>query len=465
MSEHIYRFRSFNRVLSELENCEIFFSKMDELNDPAEGYKDLVFNGDKILWENFFKNYILCLYDSFALCQLEEEGFVLTSDVLSVFRNPINYPTDIYKENVERIFGKFFSNDDISWLIEEFSKRNDIRRDELHLYISMIHFYTFSLVADIKSVIDDSGTPLHGLRESNIFQLVEQMQEEHKDKENFTEVLFGIVGSIFGAARQSSLLSVDDKNLGKKKSLIFDFPDLYLNAIGRIMYPECYSASFLKENTSPSLWGYYGDGHKGVCLKFHKRSGGQYKDGFINVNTIVSTSSNRDGKTKKNFDYRPFAFKKINYEEPFQELDFFISIGNLPFPQLLEGWFRNEKGEVSKRFSEISKDEDTWRKNFWDKFYKIHTRKDQVWSHELEYRLLLNGMFEDYSLKESRKLKFSFDDLEGVIFGQKMLYTQKKQIVDLIKKKCQETGRKDFSFYDSTYSPLKGEMAYIKINF
>ena len=438
---------------------------MEDLNDPAEGYKDLVFNGDRILWRNFFKNYILCLYDSYALCQLEEEGYVLTSDVLSVFRNPTNYPTDIYKKNVEKIFDRFFSNDDVSWLIEEFSKRNDIRRDELHLYISMIHFYSFSLVADIKSVIDDSRTPLHGLRESNIFQLVEQMQEEHKDKENFTEVLFGIVGSIFGAARESNLLSVDDKNLSKKKSLIFDFPDLYLNAIGRIMYPECYSASFLQESTSPSLWGYYGDGHKGVCLKFHKRSGDQFKDGFINVNTIVSTSFNRGGETKKHFDYRPFEFKKINYEEPFQELDFFISIGNLPFPQLLEGWFRNEMGEVSKRFSEISKDEDTWRKKFWDKFYKIHTRKDKVWSHELEYRLLLNGMFEDYSSKESRKLKFSFDDLEGVIFGQKMLYTQKKQIVDLIQKKCQELGRKDFSFYDSTYSPLKGEMSYIKINF
>lgn len=460
----VYRFRSFNRALSELKNNEIFFSKMGDLNDPAEGYKDLVFNGDRILWGNFFKNYILCFYDSFVICQLEKPDFSLTSDNLPVFRNSTNYPTDIYKNKIEAIFDRFFSNDDITWLIDELSKRSDVRRDELHLYLSMIHFYIFNLVGNIKSKMDDLATPLHDLRESNIFQLVKKMQQEHKDKDNFTEVLFGVVGSVFGALREANLLSVDEENLAKRKSLILDFPDLYINALERIMFPECYSASFLKDIRNPSIWGYYGEGHQGICLKFHQRKANPNKDGNININTVVSIGSDNKGNINKRYGYRPFNFHKINYEEAFQELDFFLNIGNLSFPVLLQAWFKNEEGEISKRYFEISENEDSWRKKFWEKFHKVHTRKDVVWSHESEYRLLLDGMFEDYSSNESRKLNFAFDDLEGVIFGQKMLFTQKKTIVDLVKKKCQELGRKEFSFYDSIYSPSKGEMSYTKIN-
>lgn len=59
-----YRFRSLDALLGdhqELEKQEIYFSPPEQLNDPMEGYKDLVWRGDKIVWRNLIKHYLLCL--------------------------------------------------------------------------------------------------------------------------------------------------------------------------------------------------------------------------------------------------------------------------------------------------------------------------------------------------------------------------------------------------------------------
>jgi hypothetical protein len=54
--------RSIEKLLgyNELENQEIYFSPLEDLNDPMEGFIDFVWKGDEILWENFLKHYVLC---------------------------------------------------------------------------------------------------------------------------------------------------------------------------------------------------------------------------------------------------------------------------------------------------------------------------------------------------------------------------------------------------------------------
>jgi len=64
MEECIYRFRPTSALLGgfhELENQEIYFAPARQLNDPLEGYKDLFWRGDEIVWKNFLRHYILCL--------------------------------------------------------------------------------------------------------------------------------------------------------------------------------------------------------------------------------------------------------------------------------------------------------------------------------------------------------------------------------------------------------------------
>jgi len=50
MRKHLYRFRS--TVLGkhqELENQDIYFSSLESLNDPMEGFMDLFWSGDEIV--------------------------------------------------------------------------------------------------------------------------------------------------------------------------------------------------------------------------------------------------------------------------------------------------------------------------------------------------------------------------------------------------------------------------------
>ena len=54
----VYRFRSIDRLLGEdqeLEKETIYFASADQLNDPMEGFRDIVWSGDKIVWTNFFQ--------------------------------------------------------------------------------------------------------------------------------------------------------------------------------------------------------------------------------------------------------------------------------------------------------------------------------------------------------------------------------------------------------------------------
>lgn len=56
----LYRFRSDPEfTLDELEKNYFYFSLPNELNDPMEGFINLYWEGDKILWKNFLKHYLL----------------------------------------------------------------------------------------------------------------------------------------------------------------------------------------------------------------------------------------------------------------------------------------------------------------------------------------------------------------------------------------------------------------------
>ena len=64
----VYRFRSIDRLLGEdqeLEKKTIYFASPDQLNDPMEGYRDIVWRGDEIVWTNLFTHYVYCLHTSF----------------------------------------------------------------------------------------------------------------------------------------------------------------------------------------------------------------------------------------------------------------------------------------------------------------------------------------------------------------------------------------------------------------
>src|ERR1700761_6069379 len=70
MIDEIYRFRRLENLLGshqELTKQEIYFAAPEQLNDPMEGYRDIFWRGDQIIWENFLINYLRCLSHVFLL--------------------------------------------------------------------------------------------------------------------------------------------------------------------------------------------------------------------------------------------------------------------------------------------------------------------------------------------------------------------------------------------------------------
>lgn len=51
-----YRFRTIENLFNfnELVNQEIYLSPVQDLNDPLEGFLNIFFDGDFVLWNNFF---------------------------------------------------------------------------------------------------------------------------------------------------------------------------------------------------------------------------------------------------------------------------------------------------------------------------------------------------------------------------------------------------------------------------
>ena len=88
MISHLYRFRPASAVLDkyeELAKQEIYFSPPEELNDPMEGYKDVFWSGDRIVWRNLFRHYLLCLLETMFSCLVLGPEFDTASLKTTIF--------------------------------------------------------------------------------------------------------------------------------------------------------------------------------------------------------------------------------------------------------------------------------------------------------------------------------------------------------------------------------------------
>lgn len=85
----MYRFRKIEDVLGEhkeLEKQEIYFSDISTLNDPMEGFREYYWQGDEIVWQNFFKHYLLCLERICHKASLDKAKPLASSDIPVFFR-------------------------------------------------------------------------------------------------------------------------------------------------------------------------------------------------------------------------------------------------------------------------------------------------------------------------------------------------------------------------------------------
>ena len=471
MSE-VYRFRSTNRLLDdtsgELEQQTIFFASPEQLNDPMEGFRDIVWHGDSIVWTNLFKHYLYCLHRAYIDVKMFGDDFAFNIDHIPVRGRWDEPPTPQMGDLFSEIWERFCEGHRLSDLIEKIATmRHHVRYNELLFYLDSVHL---AALASIKEVHVDHGLSPETERPqgrsqvatsilpaSDFFELIPQAEAQ---VENFSDAMFSIVYQMSVQRRLSSKYNLRNARAGTFESnrqlLLFDFPTIYLEQLGKLLWPQWYTACFAKGYHDSSSWANYGNHHKGVCLIFEASDTEDASS--LSLKRVTGSSSGRQGGSRDHWSFAPMTFRDVSYSDKPGEIDFFRNISTLPIKAIMDLWYTDEHGNTSECASHIGPDMDSWQKRHWDDYERDLSIKTRNWEHEQECRLILHGVLEDSLDCHRRTLTYDFESLKGIIFGIRTNDDDKIKIVEVIHKKCLEHGRSDFQFFQAYYSPEHGDI-------
>ena len=119
----VYRFRSMEYLLGnkyqELEKQTIYFASPNELNDPMEGFRDIVWRGDIIVWTNFFKHYVYCLNEGYWRHLIAGDSEELDVDDIPILGLWDKLPIPEKQRLFDDIWHRFLSLPKMPEIIEE----------------------------------------------------------------------------------------------------------------------------------------------------------------------------------------------------------------------------------------------------------------------------------------------------------------------------------------------------------
>ena len=464
----LYRFRSVEALLDEyqeLENQTIYFASPDQLNDPMEGFRDIVWRGDKIVWENFFRNYVYCLHLSCLGLKITPNSKEFGADDIPILSGWNRLSAPDARRCFNDIWDRFRCLPYIPEIIEALANSNHkIRYTELRYYLQMIHPFFLPEIIDthIKhGLMPESDRPALPEELSvpvifkSILKSIKLFDEAHTEEE-INVALQQIAMIDYSNRLQHQKIIQQYKHLipieayWNSRQLVFaDFPMVYLKEIERLLWPKWYTACFTKHYHNSSVWGHYADNHKGVCLIFESKQ--------------INGSNGFELYYGAGNSVREIPLSEIRYVDKPAKVDFFTSIGRLTGKDVKEHWYTDEEGNTSECASHIPLDGDMdsdemvdWRNRQWGAFYRDITVKTEDWKYEEEYRLILEDGLSKFKEGESRALKYDFNSLKGIIFGIKASDDHRLKIIEIIQKKCEKYKRTDFKFYQALYSRKDG---------
>jgi len=455
MITHLYRFRPAEAVLDkyeELARQEIYFSPPEELNDPMEGYKDVFWSGDRIVWRNLLRHYLLCLLQTASLCLVTGPKFDRADLKTIIFSAYENLPNAPVRAIYQRACEAFFADPNIPTIVDGLARRSPLRRDELSHTLRGIHPLALSiLMKQLKlegaPVVfsDPGGLQAPTAAAARVVDMTPADQE-------LAEALFA--ASELTVAQVALLQDYADNSPPDAQAMKFfirDFPVGYVRALDELIHPPCFAACFVADSANASMWATYGNSHTGVCLKFKPTTDSEARPA-LNLNGITGWRGGKGMEMEPVRSFHSRSFYKVNYTDSYPEIDFFNSIGRLPIPLLNAVWYNGEGGERSACRAARALDTDAWRQKYWESFQSGVTCKTADWAHEQEYRLLLWSNLSDLKDKPSRKLNYKFSDLSGIIFGARTRSEHKLKIMKIVEDKCRIEKRTDFEFHQIQYS-------------
>ena len=314
MIPHLYRFRSIDAVLGsrhELENQEIYFASPEQLNDPIEGYKDIYWSGDHVVWRNLLKNYLLCLALSIPLC-VGPDARLNDDDMRKiVFNTPNDLPAAPIRLVYKAVCDRFFLEPQIDAFLKAVSVRvTPIRRRELASYLQFMHGRALHFII---GELNHHGVPPIAIPDVPLKDLAKMVELSASDIAKAEEMF--LLSEL--AAMQLALIHAYNAKIPPEAKvwefLVRSFPAAYVRALDELVYPPWHAASFVANPTNAAMWGIYGDAHRGVCLKFKTSADGSGNPALPLYTLIGIRGGPRE--TENIYNYVPHTFRKVSYSE------------------------------------------------------------------------------------------------------------------------------------------------------
>ena len=455
----MYRLRSLYALLDgfhELENQEIYFAPYDELNDPFEGILDMVWDGDSVVWENLFRHYLLCLDYKFMMAMLmNPDEFYKEGIPVMLCEMGIN---EHLQEMFQEIKDMFFSKESVGKLIRYLGERKlPVKTEELTFYLNCIHSYAFYCVLSIylkKGLYQDNSVLSLFRDDEYLNSIIAVLENTPEDKEKL-EIAYQYFNNITNQTALHVKAGDPDPDNSRVKITYFllDFQNDYINHLKNLVYPTWYAACFMLGCRNTAHWAHYAEKHTGVALIFRAHE----KNGTLTL-PIERPTSYSAGKYHSNFVDMPF--EKVEYSNTIFEVDFFRRMLNLTHPILEREWYTDSSGAKSICAEALKELDHSLRDEYWKFFHQRQNTKTLDWATEEEHRITLTSVMFDFESVESRKLKYKFEDLEGIIFGTRTPETAKIEIRRIIDEKCRQSKRSDFKFFQARFDLTKRELTF-----
>ena len=372
---------------------------------------------------------------------------------LSENRTPM--AVNLYTDICDRVFRRMNL---IEFAHKVANNKRKIRRDELLYYLHSLHLIA---LFEIENAYVDHGLAPNRPLPTGLSPYAERFQrllgalDRPETVTKYSEEIFKISSFIVEQTtiRHKVKLNLEEEGnvSDNRQFIVLDFPKEYIDRIETILYPPWYVACFMRTYENSSTWGNYADSHKGICLVFRTDHDGGRDS--IALKRITGYS----GREEK-WSYSPMTVQEVTYGVPHDEIDFFRSLGRLPELMSMDVWYKDSTGEISECGSHVDGDMEAWRQNYWKSFYPSINKKAKDWEYERESRLVLFSQLDELSEKRQRKLKYKFSSLEGIIFGIRTSDSDKLKILEILRKKCKEMGRRDFQVLQAYYDHKTGRI-------
>lgn len=454
MTTYLYRFRPIKKLIEykELEETYIYFASPEELNDPLEGFRPVVWTGDEIAWRNLFKHFFLCMY-KMALQLLNNEKL---SDECFPALASIQDLSEEELPAVVKYMSAFLSNENVIFHITWLSaKHREVDEIELKLHLSAVQMFALKKITQTVIQLNflSDMQKITELSDSDTLKVSSKVREylgdpQHLLSEDFKDHI----------ARALALVEINDfirsynswKDVGTKDiewyRLSAGFSSGYIRNIKKLCVYNWYVACFMDSAENSSIWGTYGNNHTGVCLIYETNA--DHGKPMLELAQMQGSSKGR-GK---------YFFKKVRYDEHPPVLKFFTSLARYSIPQLYNDWFLSVDGKSSSLAASAFKNEEAWRDSHFTDHETSVTTKLEAWRGEAEYRLTLTSPMNNHGDKQSRKLTYDFKKLHGIIFGINTTQEEKFQLVSIVEKLCDLYKKKGFVFYQAYHSVLSGKI-------